>query len=116
MPDGRNELVFGNYSREGVIAITVIWGYFSGPPSRKQIVEFDILFDTDFTWGNADNSSVMDLQNIATHEFGHGIGLGDLYDAACFDGTMYGYSTEGEITKRTLNAGDIIGLRSIYGS
>ncbi|NIP29559.1 MAG: peptidase M10A and M12B matrixin and adamalysin, partial [Candidatus Dadabacteria bacterium] len=64
----------------GVIAVTVIWGYFSGPPSIREIVEFDVLFDTDFTWGNATvNPTLMDLQNIATHEIGHGAGLGDLY-------------------------------------
>lgn len=33
-PDGNNELVFGNYPEYGVIAVTVIWGYFSGPPQN----------------------------------------------------------------------------------
>ena len=56
----------------------------------------------------------MDLQNIATHEIGHGIGLGDLYNT-CTQETMYGYSTEGDVSKRTLNSGDISGLQKIYG-
>lgn len=116
-PDGRNELLFGDYPQEGVIAVTVVWGYFSGPPSTREIVEFDVLFDTDFTWGDAtETPNVMDLQNIATHEIGHGAGLGDLYDTACAEETMYGYSDYGEIKKRDLNIGDITGLQELYGA
>ena len=116
-PDGRNELLFGNYEEADVIAITIAWGYFSGSPKSREIIEFDILFDTDFTWGDATiNPEVMDLQNIATHEIGHGIGLGDLYESSCSEETMYGYSTEGEISKRDLNAGDIIGIQELYGN
>ncbi len=116
-PDGRNELVFGNYPEHGVIAVTVIWGYFSGPPSGRKIVEFDILFDTDYVWGDVDlDSSVMDIQNIATHEIGHGLGLADLYETACSTETMYGYSQEGEIKKRDLNDGDKTGIQELYGA
>lgn len=115
-PDGRNELLFGNYPQEGVIAVTAAWGYFSGPPGLRKIVEFDILFDTDFTWGNAAlDPAVMDLQNIAVHELGHGVGLADLYDNVCLDETMYGYSNYGETTKRDLNVGDITGIQALYG-
>ena len=115
--DGRNELLFGNYSEAGVIAVTVVWGYFYGPPGLREIIEFDILFDTDFTWEDATvNQTVMDLQNIATHEFGHGVGLADLYDDQCFEQTMYGYATYGETKKRTLNTGDIAGIQALYGN
>lgn len=113
-PDYINELVFGDYSKEGVIAVTVTWGYFSGPPSTRRIVEFDIMFDTDYTWGDATlDNTVMDLQNIATHELGHGIGLADIYD--CELETMYGYSYYGDIEKRDLHTGDISGLQKLYG-
>lgn len=115
-PDGRNELLFGDYPTDGVIAVTVIWGYFSGPIWIRKIVEFDILFDTDYKWGDGTaDPAVMDLQNIATHELGHGAGLADLYDSACAAETMYGYSTYGETKKRTLNTGDIIGIQELYG-
>jgi hypothetical protein len=115
-PDGVNELMFGNYHEDGVIAVTVVWGYFGGPPGQREIVEFDILFDTDFAWGDASvDETVMDLQNIATHEIGHGLGLGDLYDEACGEETMYGYSDYGETKKNDLNTGDIIGLQELYG-
>ena len=116
-PDGRNELLFGNYPQDGVIAVAIVWGYFTGPPGQRKIIEFDVLFDMDFTWGDATaDSSVMDLQNIATHEIGHGVGLGDLYDTVCAEETMYGYSTEGETKKQTLESGDISGIQSLYGA
>lgn len=114
-PDGENELLFGDYEQDGVIAVAIIWGYFRGRSGNGIIVEFDILFDTDFVWGDATvDPEVMDLQNIATHELGHGIGLGDLYKTVCIEETMYGYSNYGETEKRDLNAGDIIGIQSLY--
>lgn len=115
-PDGRNELVFGDYDQEGVIAVCIVWGHFGGRPSQREIIEFDIIFDTDYTWGDAKlDFTVMDLQNIATHELGHGAGLGDLYKPRASEETMYGYSTEGEIKKRTLYLGDIAGIQKLYG-
>ena len=116
-PDGRNELSYGNYPESDVIGVTVVWGYFSGPPQTREITEFDILFDTDFTWGDATvNPTVMDLENITVHEMGHGLGLDDIYDGSCNEVTMYGYSTEGETKKRTLESGDITGLQKLYGN
>ncbi len=116
-PDGRNELVFDSYSDPNAIAVTVVWGYFTGPPKSRRIIEFDTLFNTDFVWGDAAvDPSKMDLQNIATHELGHGIGLDDLYDSACAEQTMYGYSDYGEIAKRALEKGDIAGLTKLYGN
>jgi len=113
-PDKRNEILFGNYPKEGVIAVTIVWGYFSGPPGLRQIIEFDIMFDTDWTWGDASiDSTVMDLQNIATHELGHGAGLNDIY--YCKLETMYGYSYYGELIKRDLYIGDIAGIQKLYG-
>jgi len=115
-PDGRNEFSYGNYPQEGVIAVTVVWGYFSGPPFAREIVEFDVMFDIDFTWGDATvNLAVMDLQNIATHEIGHGAGLDDVYEDTCSAVTMYGYSDYGETQKRTLETPDITGIQKLYG-
>jgi len=115
-PDGRNEILFGDYQQEGVIAVCIVWGYFGGRPSGREIIEFDIMFDTDFDWGDATvNPEVMDLQNIATHELGHGAGLGDLYRPRTSEETMYGYSEYGETKKRTLESGDIAGIQFLYG-
>ena len=102
----------------GIIAITTIWYN----PATKEIVEFDTVFNTYYTWGNADPDNdgiveypnVMDLQNIATHEFGHN-GLADLRPPKDAELTMYYASTLGEIKKRTLGAGDELGIKALYG-
>jgi hypothetical protein len=110
--DYQNAISFGDYEDSGVIAVTSIWYTRRG----KQIVEFDILFDTDYTWGDATiNPEIMDLQNIATHELGHGVGLGDIYSDTCNKVTMYGYSWNGDIQKRDLEPADITGLQALYG-
>lgn len=115
-PDGRNEYSMGNYPQSGTIAVTVIW---SGVPigsKGRQIIETDVMFDTDFVWGNADlNPAAMDLQNITVHESGHVTGLGDIYSSGCSEVTMYGYSDYGETKKRTLEQPDITGLQKMYG-
>lgn len=108
----QNVIAFGDYPDSNVIAVTSIWFTRVG----KKIVEFDILFNTRFTWGDAAiNSGVMDLENIATHELGHGTGLGDIYSSGCSAVTMYGYSGYGETQKRTLEQPDITGLQKMYG-
>lgn len=125
-PDNKNEILFGDISETGVIAMCLVWGIFGGPPPFRELVEFDIVFDNvDFTWGYAGvtneeelgDTSVMDLQNIATHEIGHALGLADLYDntAPATEQTMYGFATEGETKKRTLEAGDVAGVNALYG-
>ena len=110
----KNEIAFGNYPTTGVIAVTTVWYN----PATKAIVEFDMMFDTDWVWGdttNPETPDVMDLQNIATHELGHGVGLADVYETACNVVTMYGYSDYGETQKRTLEQPDITGLQILYG-
>lgn len=107
-----NAVSFGNYPDSNVIAVTTIWY----TPVGRKIVEFDVMFDTDWAWGDAAvNPSVMDLQNIAIHELGHGVGLGDIYSSSCSEVTMYGYSNYGETKKRTLELPDITGLQKMYG-
>lgn len=111
--DGKNAVAFGLNSNTGVIAVTSVWYYtYTG-----EIAEYDMQFNTYFIWGDAAfDPSVMDLQNIATHEKGHSVGLADIYTSSCGYVTMYGYSSYGETIKRTLESPDIYGLQSIYGS
>ncbi len=114
--DGENAICFGPYSDPNVIAVTSVWYN----RKTKGIVEFDMLFNTDgFTWGYVDPSvgseTIMDLQNIATHELGHAVGLADVYISAYSYVTMYGYSWEGDTDKRSLAAPDIIGIQKLYG-
>jgi len=109
--DGRNTIVWGNYPTSGVIAVTILWYI-----PNLAILEFDIVFDTDYAWGDANiRPDVMDVQNIATHELGHGVGLDDLYEAPAYRETMYGYSAFEEIIKRDLYKGDRQGITKLYG-
>ena len=112
---GSNTFSFGSYSTADVIAVTSVWGYFTGPPSQREIIEAHILMNDDFEWGDASvDSLLMDIQNIATHELGHWAGMGDLYEIGAGEETMYGYSAEGETKKRDLYYGDITGITDLY--
>lgn len=107
-----NAITWDDYPTEGVIGVATVWY----SPATKTIVEFDIMFDIDWTWGDATgDETIMDLQNIATHELGHGVGLADVYEAECRAVTMYGYSDYGETQKRDLEPSDITGIQKLYG-
>lgn len=107
-----NAITFDDHPDDRVIAVTSIWYI----PRGRRIVEFDIMFDADWVWGDAEaDGNKMDLQNIAIHELGHGAGLDDVYQNACSEVTMYGYSEYGETKKRTLEQPDIDGIQKLYG-
>ena len=107
-----NAIAFGDYPESNVIGVTSVWYTRVG----KKIVEFDMLFNTKFAWGDSTlNPAVMDLQNIAAHELGHSVGLSDIYSSSCSAVTMYGYSSNGETQKRTLEQPDVTGLQKMYG-
>ncbi len=110
--DNNNVITFALLSDNNAIAITYIWY----SRSSKQIYDADIVFNSYYNWGDAtQNPSLMDLENIATHELGHVVGLGDVYSLKCTEVTMYGYSGYGETKKRTLETADINALKSLYG-
>ncbi len=115
-PDGKNEVMFGDISEPGVIAVAIVWGIFQGPPQNRELVEWDVVFDNvDYLWGDGNQDpNVMDFENIATHEFGHAVGLADIYESNHSEQTMYGYADYGETKKRTLEAGDINGVKTLY--
>ena len=71
--DSKNRVVWRNLGSSGIIAVNYLWYY----PATKQIVESDIVFNSHYGWSTSGKSEAMDLQNIATHEFGHN-GLNDL--------------------------------------
>ncbi|MDO8646786.1 MAG: matrixin family metalloprotease [Candidatus Diapherotrites archaeon] len=115
--DGINTVTFGDLGNQGIIAVTTIWGYFSGPTQSRELIEWDLQFNDYFQYGDATTTDyVMDVQNIATHELGHAAGMADLYTVSCNNETMYGYSSVGETQKRTLNIGDIKGIKLLYGA
>jgi hypothetical protein len=110
-----NEVIFGNVAYEGAIAVAIIWGVFGGPPPFRELVEWDQIYDqVDFDWSTDGTSNKMDFENIATHELGHSVGMGDLYDDKSSEQTMYGYAVNGETKKQTLEAGDINGIYQLY--
>jgi matrixin len=108
--DYENVIDFGRL-RPRVIGVTSVWY----STVTYEIVESDMRLNTRYRWGDAiSNSNLMDLQNIVTHEFGHVVGLADVYEGACNTVTMYGYSGEGDTSKRILEQPDITGLNLIY--
>ena len=114
-PDDKNEVYFADIAEDNVIAMAIIWGIFGGPPPFRELVEWDMIFDdVDFDWSAAGEAGKMDFENIATHELGHAVGLGDLYNSECSEQTMYGYASYGETKKRDLNDGDIAGIQKLY--
>jgi hypothetical protein len=114
-PDDQNEVYFGDVGQSGAIAVTIVWGIFRGPPSKRKLVEWDQVYDqVDFDWSSSGEAGKMDFENIATHELGHSVGLGDLYEDKCSEQTMYGYAHYGETKKRTLEDGDINGVYQLY--
>lgn len=113
--NSKNEVIFGNVENSNAIAVTIVWGVFSGPTQNRRLVEWDQIYDDfDFNWSSNGDANAMDFESISTHELGHSVGLGDLYNIECSDETMYGYASEGETKKRTLNAGDIAGISKLY--
>ncbi|MFH1462166.1 MAG: matrixin family metalloprotease [bacterium] len=111
--DGKNIVVWRDLSEiygANVIAVNSFW--FN--PALKVIVDSDVVFNTYYGWSTDGESGKMDLQNIATHEFGHN-GLNDLYMPPSQELTMYGYSGYGETDKQTLGTGDISGIQALYG-
>ena len=114
-PDGLNEVYFGEITDSGAIAITIVWGIFSGPPKARELVEWDQVYDqVDYDWSATGEAGKMDFENIVTHELGHTVGLDDLYDIKCSAVTMYGYADNGETDKRSLEAGDVAGVQKLY--
>lgn len=113
-PDGVNEVYFGNPG-SSAIAVTIVWGIFGGPPSGRELVEWDQIYnEVTYDWSASGEANKMDFDNIATHELGHSFGMDDLYTASCASETMYGFADFGETNKRTLEKGDIAGISKLY--
>lgn len=109
--DGYNVVSWGSIDGPGgTLTVTTSWYN----TATLEMIEFDMVFDEDETWSATGEAGKFDIQNVGTHEAGHTLELLDLYDAADSEETMYGFCTIGETKKRTLDTGDIAGIRYIY--
>ena len=109
----QTDLMFGRVSGSA-IAVTYTWRWTDG------LVESDTVFNSGVAWGELgpdgdgcyEDRPVYDLQDIATHEFGHIYGL-DHPAAGRFE-TMYAYGYTGETLKRSPGLGDVAAITSLY--
>lgn len=123
--DGNNVVGWADLNAEGftnAIAVTMIWSI------GGIIQEVDMAFNNnaifewsqnglgDEEWDFVDTPGKydVDVQNIATHEAGHWLLLGDMYNKPAGEQTMFGISAEFDLQKRSLESGDIAGIEEIY--
>jgi hypothetical protein len=111
--DGYDIVDFGDMSNVGqsnssTIGFTKIWW------SGNELVGTDQRYNEFKGWSNDGASSRYDVWNLAAHETGHSIGLADLYDSSHEEMSMYGYTFHGDVKRRTLGRGDMIGMRTKY--
>ena len=110
--DGKNTVQWAPIDgSSGIIGVTYYWYY----TATKEMIEFDIVLDKDETWATDGTSTAFDVQNIATHEAGHTLGLKDLRSPKDGALTMHAYTWKGDDFKKTLGSGDILGIQKIYG-
>ena len=118
-PDFVNTVSWRRIVPPKVIAVTYIWY----DPVTMEIIDCDVIMNTKHDWGIDPDGELedgvtieeFDVRNIVTHEAGHVVGLGDLYDKTYSELTMYGYSEEGETKKTSLEDGDKLGTQFLYG-
>jgi hypothetical protein len=120
--NNKNEVGWVDISKQypNAIAVTMVWYN----PATREISEIDMAMNKAFRWtqntidddpdSSYGDAGFYDVQNIATHEAGHWLMLGDLYNKPTTEQTMYGYGSTGEVKKRSLESGDLAGAKAIY--
>lgn len=95
-------------------ALTSVWHN----TRTGEILDADMEFNgARFTFGVlaaescGPSSLTADIENVATHEVGHFLGLAHSADG---EATMYGMACAGEIEKRSLAPDDVAGICAIY--
>ena len=91
------------------VAITPVW--FS---SNGHITDADVLFNGhDFSFTTQNDAGAFDVQDVATHEIGHLLGLDH---SGCVGASLYPYVSPGLNLHRSIASDDEHGLRDAYPS
>ena len=106
--DGRNVIIFRNASSGSALATTYSWW------SGNSLIDADVVFwDGGFTFftGTSGCSGGAYIEDVATHELGHALGLSH---STVPDATMYPSYSYCSHEFRTLAADDMAGVQSLY--
>lgn len=106
--DGINVVMFRNASSGSALATAYSWS------SGGRIIDADIVFwdaGFQFVTGTSGCSGGFYIEDVATHEFGHALGLGHSTVAAA---TMYPSISTCSQQSRVLDADDIAAVRALY--
>lgn len=110
VPDGQSITDRGDLAGVGCAgALACTWLF---TDAAGNATETDQRFSDDFTFSNVGAAGAYDFESVATHESGHGIGLGHAGSSSAL--TMYPSISAGSTAARTLAKGDVMGLRARY--
>jgi hypothetical protein len=111
--DGTNVVTWERFSPDVIGAAAVCYDR-----TGRKIRDADLALNAVQHWervsGEPESRHSFDIDSILTHELGHWFDLEDLYAAEGSRQTMSGTTEYGEVRKRTLALGDIVGIQKAY--
>ena len=108
--DNRNVIMFRNASNGSALATTYNWSS-GGSRIDSDIIFWDATYR--FFTGTSGCASGAYIEDVATHELGHTVGLSH---SSLTDATMYYKSTYCTQSLRSLSSDDISGLKALYAA